>query len=53
MCQPSYHFKLIVVVLDPSLEKKKDLKSAGQLITERSNQFAAALQVTHHSGYLY
>ena len=37
-------FKLIICVLDSSLEKKKDLKSAGKLIKERSNQFFSYLR---------
>lgn len=43
-------FKLIFFVLDPSLEKKKDLKSAGELINERSNQFFSYLR---HSRWIH
>lgn len=43
-------FKLIIFVLDPSLEKKKDLKSAEKLINESSNQFFCFLR---HSRWIH
>jgi len=45
--------KVSAFFVGPSLGEKKELKSAGGLITERANQFTAALEVLHHFGYIY